>query len=200
MNTGMSFFAIASLLLAMAMAGESLKQQARGTSSAPTHNRNSVDRIAINHNETMVSDVALIQQASLWLTNLRSFVVTKFATYTRGGKGGCEEFGCGGNHNETMVSDVAFVEPASLWFRWFVVAQFGTYARGGKGGCDEFGCGMNHNETMVSDVPFVEPASLWFRWFVVTQFGTYARGGKGGCDEWGCGTNHNETLIADVTR
>ena len=152
MNTGMSFLAIASLLLAMAMAGESLKQQARGTSSAPTHNRNSVDRIAINHNETMVSDVALVKQASLWLTNLRSLVVTKFATYTRGGKGGCDEFGCGMNHNETMVSDVPFVEPASLWFRWFVVTQFGTYARGGKGGCDEWGCGTNHNETLIADV------------------------------------------------
>ena len=39
MNTGMSFLAIVSLLLAMAMAGEAVKQQTKGTSSAPTHNR-----------------------------------------------------------------------------------------------------------------------------------------------------------------
>ena len=153
MNTGMSFLAIVSLLLAMAMAGEAVKQQTRGTSSAPTYNREAVDRIAINHNETMVSDVALVQQASLWLTNLRSFVVTEFVTYSHRGKVGCDdEFGCGMNHNETMVSDVAFVEPASLWFRWFVVTQFETYARGGKGGCDEWGCGTNHNETLIADV------------------------------------------------
>jgi len=91
-----------------------------------------------------------VEPASLWF---RSFVVTQFGTYARGGKVGCDdEFGCGMNHNETMVSDVAFVEPASLWFRWFVVTQFETYARGGKGGCDEWGCGTNHNETLIADV------------------------------------------------
>lgn len=153
MNTGMSFLAIVSLLLAMAMAGESVKQQAGGTApSAQSYSCGSVDKIAINHNETMVSDMAFVEEASLWL---RSFLVTQFETYARAGKGGCDdEFGCGTNHNETMVSDVALAEQSSPWLnslRSFILTQVVIYIRGG-GGCDEWGCGTNHNETLITDM------------------------------------------------
>ena len=88
MNTGMGFLAAVSLLLAMAMAGESMKHQAGTASSAQSYSSGSVDRIAINHNETMVGDVAFVEPVSLWL---RSLVVTRIWTYARGGRGGCDD-------------------------------------------------------------------------------------------------------------
>jgi hypothetical protein len=56
----------------------------------------------MNHNETMVSDGPLVQQADTWtqwLTSLQAFFFSKPVP------GGCDDWGCGMNHNETLVCD-----------------------------------------------------------------------------------------------
>ncbi len=60
MNAVTGFVAIVSLLLAMALAGGVAKDQAKGNSS---DSRNiSPSKIVLNHNETMVSEAASVQQ------------------------------------------------------------------------------------------------------------------------------------------
>jgi len=214
MNPVMSFVAIVSLLLGLAAAGNTAKEQAQVT--PPAAGQITPSKIALNHNETMVSDAALVQPAdtwSQWLTSLRAFFVTSFSTSAPRPKGGCEDvFGCGMNHNETMVTDAALVQPADAWSQWltsiqtFFVTSSSTSAPHPKGGCeDDFGCGTNHNETMVRDAVSVQPADAWSQWltslqaFFVTSFSTSAPRPKGGCeDDFGCGLNHNETMVRDA--
>ncbi|HSE37888.1 MAG TPA: hypothetical protein VLG74_11335 [Blastocatellia bacterium] len=59
MNAGMSLIAIVALLLALAAAGGAAKEQAGVNSSGDTPIAPS--KIAINHNETLVSDTTPIQ-------------------------------------------------------------------------------------------------------------------------------------------
>jgi hypothetical protein len=105
MNIGTSFVAIVSLLLALAAADIATKEQSNGTSTTATVT--APNRIALNHNETMVSDAPVAQDAnfwSRWVTSLQAFFST------RPKPGGCDEFGCGMNHNETMVSDAPLTQ------------------------------------------------------------------------------------------
>ena len=101
MNIATSFIAIVSLLLALATADTATKQQSEEQSRA-TAAETSPSKIALNHNETMVSDAALTQDASLWsrwVTSVQAFF------FSRPTPGGCDEFGCGMNHNETMLRE-----------------------------------------------------------------------------------------------
>ena len=109
MNAVTSFVSIVSLLLALAGAGGTAKKQAADVNSPAARNI-TPSKIVLNHNETMLSDTTLLQQAdpwSQWLTSLQVFVFTRFSSYAPGGGGGCEEWGCGANHNETLVRDPA---------------------------------------------------------------------------------------------
>jgi len=106
MNIATSFIAIVSLLLALATADTATKQQSEEQSPAAAA-ATSPSKIALNHNETMVSDAPLAQDASLWsrwVTSVQAFF------FSRPIPGGCDEWGCGTNHNETMVSDAPLAQ------------------------------------------------------------------------------------------
>ena len=151
MNIATSFIAIVSLLLALATADTATKQQSEEKSPAAAQMAPS--KIALNHNETMVSDAPLAQEANLWsrwVASVQAFF------FSRPLPGGCDDWGCGTNHNETMVSDAPLVQDASLWSRWVTSVQAFFFSRPIPGGCDEWGCGTNHNETMVSDAPLAQ--------------------------------------------
>lgn len=109
MNAVTSFVAIVSLLLALATAGGAAKQQAEVNSPAAARDI-TPSKIVLNHNETMVSDAALVQQAdtlSEWLTSLQAYVFTRFSTYVPGGGGCDDDWGCGMNDSETLARDAA---------------------------------------------------------------------------------------------
>lgn len=157
MNAVTNFMAIASILLALATAGGAVKQQAEVNSPA-TARDTTPSKIAINHNETMVSDAALVQQVdtlSDWLTSLQAFVFGRFVNTPAD----IAPSRIALNHNETMVSDAAMVQQADTSSEGltspqaFVFSRFLSYAPGvGRpGGCDDWGCGGNHNETFVED-------------------------------------------------
>ncbi len=215
MNTVTGYVAIVSLLLAMALAGGAAKKQ--GSVNSQTERNIAPSRIALNHNETLVSDVTSVQQTDSWsefLISVQVFIFNRFSIYApgRGIPGGCDEFGCGMNHNETMVSDATSVQQADALSQWltsvqvFIFSRFLSYApgRGLPGGCEEFGCGSNHNETMVSDATSVQQTDHWTQWLksvqvFVFRFSSCVPGGivPGGCEEFGCGTNYNETMMRD---
>ncbi|MCM3906056.1 MAG: hypothetical protein ND866_30600 [Pyrinomonadaceae bacterium] len=213
MNTVTGYVAIVSLLLAMALAGGTAKKQESVNSQ--TERNIAPSRIALNHNETIVSDATSVQQEDSWsqfLTNVQVFIFNKFSSYAPGAgvRDGCEEFGCGGNHNETMLSDATSVQQTNAWGQLltsveaFIFNRFTSYVPGGgPHGCDdEFGCGTNNNETMVSDATSIQQADPWSLWLTslqgfISRFSSYAPGGgvPGGCEEFGCGMNHNETMV-----
>lgn len=105
MNALTSFVTIASLLLALATAGTVVNKQTDVNSPAASRNI-TPSKLGLNHNETMVSDAALVQQADTvkWLMNVQTSILTRFSIYL---SGRCEDWGCGTNHNETLVRDVA---------------------------------------------------------------------------------------------
>ena len=105
MNITTSFIAIVSLLLALATADIATIDQSNSTCNTTTVTN--PNRIALNHNETMVSDEPLAEQSVGWsqlLMSLRGFF------FSRPSPGGCDEWGCGSNHNETLVRDSAPVK------------------------------------------------------------------------------------------
>jgi len=105
MNIATSFIAIVSLLLAPATADTATKQQSEEKSPAAAQMAPS--KIALNHNETMVSDAPLAQEANLWsrwVASVQAFF------FSRPLPGGCDDWGCGTNHNETMVSDAPLAQ------------------------------------------------------------------------------------------
>ena len=91
MNAGTGLVAIVSLLLALAGAGGAATEQAGVDTQAAKPVTTS--KIALNHNETLVSDSSPVEQAD------GSLYAPK--------KAGCPVWMCGTNHNETMVSDAA---------------------------------------------------------------------------------------------
>jgi hypothetical protein len=195
MNAVTSFVAIVSILLALAAGGSTAKEQAQAN---PPQVRNiTPSKIVLNHNETMVSDAALVQRAGTWSQWLKSIQAFFF---TRPIPGGCEEFGCGGNHNETMVSDTALAQQADTWSQWLTSVQSFFFSKPVPGGCDEFGCGGNHNETMVSDTALAQQSDTWSQWLASVQLFIFSKPVPGGCDEFGCGSNHNETMVSDTNR
>ncbi len=111
MNGAASLVTIVSLLLAMALAGGTAKKQESVNSQ--TERNIAPSRIALNHNETLVSDATSVQQTDAWsqfLTNVQVFIFNRFSSYApgRGLPGGCDDdWGCGTNHNETMLSVAA---------------------------------------------------------------------------------------------
>lgn len=103
MNTGITIATIFSLLLALATAGGAAKPQA-GVSDSPE-----VRGVNLNHNETLVSDTALVQQSndwSLWMSDEPAFaspLFIQFYLYSNP----CPKWACGTNHSETLVRDMA---------------------------------------------------------------------------------------------
>lgn len=150
MNSGTNFVLILSLLLALAMGSSAMKER-KNEESDPT----SPSRIAINHNETMLSVAAPAYAWRDWLADIQALFLS------RPTGGGCDEWGCGGNHNETMLSDTAPVLQALMLSDLLTSIRTFLFDRPTPGGCDEFGCGMNHNETMLSDVAPVHQASMF---------------------------------------
>ena len=107
MNAVTGLVAIASLLLALAAAGGTAKEQVGVNSQAARPI--TASKLGANHNETLVRDTTSVQQAdtlSQWLTSVQAFVFARSLTYGSSGIR-CEDWGCGTNHNETLVSDAA---------------------------------------------------------------------------------------------
>jgi hypothetical protein len=100
MNAVTNFVAIVSISLAL-VAGSSSAGKEQAQVNLPQGRSITPSKIALNHNETMVSDAGLVQvdDLSQWLTSLEAFFFNKHVP------GGCDEWGCGTNHNETMVSE-----------------------------------------------------------------------------------------------
>ena len=195
MNITTSFIAIVSLLLALVTADIATKDQSNSTCNTTTVTN--PNRIALNHNETMVSDEPLAEQSVGWsqlLMSLRGFF------FSRPSPGGCDDWGCGMNHNEIMVSDAPLAQSANLWSNWLTRVQTFFSSRPSPGGCDEWGCGTNHNETMVRDASLAKNANLRNNWLTSIETFFVSRAIPGGCDEWGCGSNHNESLVRDTNR
>jgi hypothetical protein len=142
MNPVMSFVSIVALLLALGAAGNIATEQAEVNPSAARQINPS--KIALNHNETMVSDAVELRQSQL-LTSVHAFPLSRPIP------GDCDDWMCGMNHNETMVSDAPLAQDANLWSRWLKSVQALFLSRPIPGGCDEFGCGSNHNETLERD-------------------------------------------------
>lgn len=110
MNITTSFIAIVSLLLALATADTATKQQSEEQSPAAAA-ATAPSKIALNHNETMVSEAPLAQDASLWsrwVTSVQAFIFTSFSNGAPVNRDGCDDdFGCGMNHNETMLRETS---------------------------------------------------------------------------------------------
>ena len=117
MNAGMSFAAIISLLLAMAIAGDAAKVRVKGVDQATGRARPQAGLGCPpwmcgkdgNHNETLVRDTQPTAAGSRFLTNVPFLVLAGFATH---GTGVCPPFACGsdGNHNETLVRDTVWMK------------------------------------------------------------------------------------------
>jgi len=164
MNKVTSITAIAFMIFALTLEGNTANGHTQAKSIYGWNIAQS--RIALNHNETIVRDLALVQQPNVLsrlLTTIQSFFVS------RPKPGGCDEWGCGANHNETMVHDLALVQPTSALSRFLTAIQSFFVSRPKPGDYDEFGVGMNHNETMVRDLALVQPTSALSRFLTTIQ-------------------------------
>jgi len=94
MNAGTNLLLTLSLLFAMAVAGSAISEQRNEESDTTTPSR-----IAINHNETMLSVAGAAYGWSDWLADIQAF-------FSKPTSGGCDEWGCGTNHNETMLFSI----------------------------------------------------------------------------------------------
>jgi len=94
MNAGTYLLLTLSLLFALAVAGSAISEQRNEDSDSTTPSR-----IAINHNETMLSVAAPAYGLSDLLADFQAF-------FSKPTSGGCDEWGCGTNHNETMLCSI----------------------------------------------------------------------------------------------
>jgi hypothetical protein len=110
MNATASLLAIASLLLALSLAGDTAKD---GALKSPAVSMKP-SRIAINHNETFVRDTTMVRQADPrgdWLASLEGFVLAKPLIFVPGDGAKAKSQTSMRpskivlNHNETMVRE-----------------------------------------------------------------------------------------------
>jgi len=184
MNAGTNLLLILSLLFALAVGGATISERRNEEADTTTPSR-----IAINHNETMLSVAGAAYGWSDLLADLQAFFSTP-----RGG--GCGEWVCGNNHNETMLS----VAGAAYGWSDLLADMKAVFSSpgGGGAGCGEWICGGNHNETMLGSSLAIGRAYTLTDLLTSIQTFFVSKPTSGCEDEFGCGMNHNETMLRDT--